>query len=268
SKRLSTCLGENDVLARMGGDEFIFLLKDFEDANYVENKAEAIINLFTQPFLIQNKEIHTTASIGVAIYPDYPLSYEKLMVYADNAMYQAKLQGKNRYVVHSSDILKVMQDEYSLELDLGRAVENNEFVLHYQPQVHNLTGELVGFEALIRWEHPVHGLLLPGKFIKLAEENGSITQIGEWVINEACAQNKKWQEAGMPPLKMSVNLSTQQFLTTNLINFMEEVLERTQLNPECFVVEITEYMAMEYDYSIRVLKQLKALGIGISIDDF
>jgi len=268
SKRLSNVLGENEVLARMGGDEFIFLLVDFDEPDYVTKKAEAILDLFEQPFSVKNKEIHTTASIGIAIYPDYTLSYEELMVYADNAMYQAKLQGKNRYVVHTSKLLEGMQDEYSLEIDLRKALENNEFLLHYQPQVHNLTGEWVGFEALIRWQHPVHGLLYPGKFIKAAEENGLITQIGEWVINEAITQNKAWQQAGMQPMKMSVNLSTQQFLTTNLITYVEEVLQRTGLDPQCFVVEITEYMAMEYDYSIRVLNQLKALGIGISIDDF
>lgn len=268
SKRLSSCLGEQEMLARMGGDEFIFLLVDFEDPDYVTKKAEEILNLFDLPFLVKNKEIHTTASIGIAIYPDYQISYEELMVYADNAMFQAKLQGKNRYVVHTSKLLEGMQDEYSLEIDLRKALENDEFLLHYQPQVHNLTGELVGYEALIRWQHPVHGLLYPGKFIKAAEENGLITQIGEWVINEACSQNKEWQDAGMERLKMSINLSTQQFLTTNLITYVEEVLERTGLDPQYLVVEITEYMAMEYDYSIRVLKQLKALGIGISIDDF
>jgi len=268
SERLCGCLGEKDILARMGGDEFIFLLTDFSSPNYATKMAEEIINLFHEPFQVGEKELHTTASIGVAIYPDYPLSMEKLMVYADNAMYQAKSQGKNRYVVHTSELLEEMMDEYSLEIDLRRALENNEFVLHYQPQIHNQTGKLVGFEALIRWQHPRLGLLAPGKFIKLAEENGLITQIGEWVINEACSQNKKWQDAGMAPIKVSVNLSTQQFLTRNLITFVEEVLERTALEPQYFVVEITEYMAMEYDYSILVLKQLKSLGIGISIDDF
>ncbi|WP_255452316.1 EAL domain-containing protein [Sporosarcina sp. ANT_H38] len=268
SKRLAGCLGVKDTLARMGGDEFIFLLTDFVSPDYVTKKAEEVLNLFHEPFHVGQKELHTTASIGVAIYPDYPISMEKLMVYADNAMYQAKSQGKNRYVVHTSELLEDMMDEYSLEIDLRRALDNNEFVLHYQPQIHNQTGKLVGFEALIRWQHPRLGLLPPGKFIKLAEENGLITQIGEWVINEACTQNKKWQDAGMAPIKISVNLSTQQFLTRNLITFVEEVLERTALDPHYFVVEITEYMAMEYDYSILVLKQLKSLGIGISIDDF
>lgn len=268
SKRLCSSLGENDILARMGGDEFVFLLKDFVDIDYVMKKAEEIIQLFQQPFYVSGKELHTTASIGVAIYPDSPISMEQLMVYADNAMYQAKSEGKNRYVVHSSELLDVMMDEYMLEVDLRRALDNDEFVLHYQPQINNDTGKLVGFEALIRWQHPTLGLIPPGKFIKLAEENGLITQIGEWVINEACSQNKKWQDNGMNPVKMSVNLSTQQFLTRDLLAFMEEMLERTAIDPAYVVVEITEYMAMEYEYSIQVLEQLKALGIGISIDDF
>lgn len=268
SKRLSSCLGEKDMLARLGGDEFVFLLKDFVDLDYVTNKAEEILQLFQEPFYVGKKELHTTASIGVAMYPDYPITMEQLMVNADNAMYQAKSLGKNRYVVHTSELLDAMMDEFMLEVDLRKALENNEFVLHYQPQINNETGKLLGFEALIRWQHPTFGLIPPGKFIKLAEENGLITQIGEWVIDEACSQNKKWQDAGMTPVKMSVNLSTQQFLTGNLIPYMEEVLERTELDPTYLVVEITEYMAMEYDYSIQVLEQLKALGVGISIDDF
>ncbi|MDW0110731.1 EAL domain-containing protein [Sporosarcina aquimarina] len=268
SDRLASCLGENDTLARMGGDEFIFLLTDFDSPEYAIKKAEEILELFHHPFVVNNKELHTTASIGVAVYPDSPLSMEKLLVYADNAMYQAKVQGKNRFVVHTSELSDEMIAESVLEMELRHAIEHNEFVLHYQPQIHNVSGKLIGFEALIRWQHPRLGLLAPGHFIKLAEENGLITQIGEWVVNEACLQNKKWQDAGMTPVKMSVNLSTQQFLTRNLISFVEEVLERTGLDPKYLVVEITENMAMEYNYSILVLKQLKELGVGISIDDF
>lgn len=266
SKRLYGAVGNQTILARMGGDEFIFLLKDFDDHDYVIKKAEEILALFQEPFQVLKNELHTTASIGVAIYPDYPITMEKLMVYADNAMYQAKSLGKNRYVVYTSEI--VVMEEYRLEADLRKALENDEFVLHYQPQINNHTGRLVGLEALIRWQHPTLGLLPPGKFIKPAEENGLITQIGKWVINEACSQNKKWQDAGMEPIKIAVNLSTQQFLTRDLVGFMKNVLERTELDPEYLVVEITEYMAMEYEYSLGVLEQLKALGIGISIDDF
>ncbi len=133
---------------------------------------------------------------------------------------------------------------------MRNALDNQEFVLHDQPQIHNVSGALIGFEASIRWEHPRLGLLAPGRFIRLAEENGLITQIGEWVISEACIQNKKWQDAGMAPVKISLNLSTQQFLTRNLISHVEEVLELTALNPKYLVIEITENMAMECEYSI------------------
>ena len=202
------------------------------------------------------------------MYADTPLSMEKFLVYADNAMYQAKVKGKNQFVVHTSDLSDEMIAESVLEIELRNALDNQEFVLHYQPQIHNVSGALIGFEALIRWEHPRLGLLAPGRFIRLAEENGLITQIGEWVISEACIQNKKWQDAGMSPVKISVNLSTQQFLTRNLISYVEEVLELTALDPKYLVIEITENMAMEYEYSIHVLKELKKLGVGISIDDF
>ncbi|SEP80584.1 PAS domain S-box-containing protein/diguanylate cyclase (GGDEF) domain-containing protein [Virgibacillus subterraneus] len=268
SKRLSKCLGANDLLARMGGDEFIFLLKDFEDFSYVTEKAGEILAQFNEPFQVAANELHTTASIGIAIYPDYPITPEQLMVYADNAMYQAKSQGKNRYAVYTSELLVDSVEELQLEADLRKALDQNEFVLHYQPQINNKTGKIVGLEALIRWQHPKLGLLYPGKFIKLAEDSGLITQIGEWVIKEACTQNKKWQEDGWEPIKIAVNLSTQQFLTQDLVKFMESVLNEAGLDPKYLVVEITEYMAMEYDYSLKVLQQLKALGICISIDDF
>ncbi|MCM3709165.1 EAL domain-containing protein [Sporosarcina luteola] len=268
SERLSACLGKNDMLGRTGGDEFIFLLKDFEGSDYVTMKAEEILHVFDDPFHIEGHELHTTASVGIAIYPDYPITMEKLMIFADNAMYEAKNQGKNRYSVYTSDLLEGAKDEYRLETDLRKAMEQEEFVLHYQPQINPQTSEIIGVEALIRWQHPSLGLLSPDKFIKLAEDNGFINQIGKWVIKEACSQNKRWQDAGYQPLKVSVNLSTQQFLTSDLVTYMENTLLETGLDPQYLVVEITEYMAMEYEYSLKVLKQLKEIGIGISIDDF
>jgi diguanylate cyclase (GGDEF)-like protein/PAS domain S-box-containing protein len=268
SERLSDCLGENDVLARTGGDEFIFLLKDFDGSDYVTKKAEEVLQAFDEPFHIEHHELHTTASVGIAIYPDYPITMEELMIFADNAMYEAKNQGKNRYSIYTSDLLEGAEDEYRLETDLRKAVELEEFILHYQPQINPQTGKIIGLEALIRWQHPTLGLLSPDKFIKLAEDNGLINQIGKWVIKEACTQNKKWQDDGYQPLKVSVNLSTQQFLTSGLISYMQNILKETGLDPQYLVVEITEYMAMEYEYSLKVLKQLKEIGIGISIDDF
>lgn len=268
SERISNCLGKNDVLARTGGDEFILLLKDFESSDYVTKMAEAVLQAFDALFIIDQHELHTTASVGIALYPDYPITMEKLMIFADNAMYEAKNLGKNRYSLYTSDLLEEAKDEYRIETDLRKAVEQDEFVLHYQPQIDPYTGKLIGVEALIRWQHPTLGLLSPDKFIKLAEDNGLVNQIGKWVIKEACYQNKRWQDANYQPLKVSVNLSTQQFLTSDLITYMEKTLQETGLDPQYLVVEITEYMAMEYEYSLKVLKKLKEIGIGVSIDDF
>ncbi|SDX94685.1 EAL domain-containing protein [Salimicrobium album] len=268
SRHLKKYLGENDILARMGGDEFVLLLQNFEDADYVTRKAEEVLQEFRHPFQVDDEYLYTTASIGVVYYPEEYVSLETFMVYADNAMYQAKLDGKDRYVVYSSHSLENMMEEFRLEADLREALEKNEFVLHYQPQINNTTGEVVGVEALIRWQHPEFGLISPGSFIHLAEKNGLITRIGEWVIEEACRQNKKWQEAGGRPVKVSVNMSTQQFLTKNTITLVQDVLERTGLAPEYLVLEVTEYMAMEYDSSFLVLEKLRDIGVGISIDDF
>jgi diguanylate cyclase (GGDEF)-like protein/PAS domain S-box-containing protein len=268
TKRLKGCLGGNDQLARMGGDEFIFLLKDFEDEEYVIQIAERILEQFKYPFTVNSNDFHTTVSIGIAIYGNNEITLEEFMVYADNAMYKAKSQGKNRYVVYTSDMLNNSIEELMLETDLRKALENDEFILHYQPQVCNKTGKILGAEALIRWNHPKHGLIYPDKFIKLSEETGLITQIGEWVIQQACIQNKKWQDSGMEPIKIAVNLSTQQFFKLNLVDFVKKVLEETKLSPEYLVLEITETMAMDFDYSLNVLRKLKDIGICISIDDF
>ncbi|SDJ25007.1 EAL domain-containing protein [Salimicrobium halophilum] len=268
AKRLEKSLGPDDILARMGGDEFIFLLRDFQEEAYATEKAEMILESLHHPFTVQGDELYTTASIGIVHYPDTHISAETLMIHADNAMYQAKSDGKDRYVVYTPDSLENMMEEYRLEADLRGALENKEFVLHYQPQIKNETGEVIGVEALIRWNHPKFGLLSPAKFISLAEKNGLITQIGEWVLEEACIQNKKWQEAGGKPIKVSVNMSTQQFLTHNTVSLVEQVLHRTGLDPQYLVLEITEYMAMEHDNSFHVLEELRELGIGISIDDF
>ena len=268
SKRLMKCLGANDLLARMGGDEFIFLLKDFDHDHYVIETAEKILEQFKHPFTVNLNEFHTTVSIGIAIYPTEYITIEEFMIYADTAMYKAKSQGKNGYVVYTSDLLNNSIEKLKLEIDLRKAIKNNELVLHYQPQVCMKSKKIVGAEALIRWNHPTLGLIYPNKFIELAEETGLITEIGEWVIEEACIQNKKWQESGFPLFQIAVNLSTQQFLKLNLVDFVKKILVKTQLDPKYLVLEITESMAMDYNYSIKVLQELKKLGVCISIDDF
>jgi EAL domain-containing protein (putative c-di-GMP-specific phosphodiesterase class I) len=156
----------------------------------------------------------------------------------------------------------------TLETDLRKALENNELILHYQPQMCIKSGKILGAEALIRWNHPKLGVIYPDKFIHLAEETGLISQIGEWVIKQACIQNKKWQDSGMEPIRVAVNLSTQQFVKQNLGSFVQEALHETGLNPKYLVLEITESMAMDFDYSLKVLRHLKSIGVAISIDDF
>ncbi|MEZ7170780.1 EAL domain-containing protein [Sporosarcina sp. OR05] len=268
SKRLAGCLGKKDILGRMGGDEFVMLLRDFEDATDIANKADTIIKLFQEPFYVHDEKIYTTASIGIAIYPDHPIPKEKFLIYADNAMYQAKSLGKNRYALHSTDTLTDLMGDSILEMDMRRALEQNEFILYYQPQLHSCTQEIVGLEALIRWQHPTLGHLAPNRFISLAEENGYITKIGEWVIAEVCKQNKKWQDDGLKHIQVHVNLSSQQFNKTNLVQFIEQTLEETGLKSQYLGVEITEYIAMEDESSINVVRKLKEIGIAISIDDF
>ncbi|MBM7662705.1 diguanylate cyclase (GGDEF)-like protein/PAS domain S-box-containing protein [Bacillus mesophilus] len=270
TNRLMTCLGENDTLARMGGDEFIYLLKDYEDENYVTSVGKKVLEQFNNPFQVNGYEFHTTASIGVAVYPEQTISMEEFMVHADNAMYKAKSQGKNQFVFFSPGMLNHSDSYQNLkfETEISYALKKNEFILHYQPQVCNSTGEIVGLEALIRWNHPTMGLIYPDKFISLAEDTGQISQIGEWVIREACIQNKKWQDMGMKPVKVAVNLSTQQFFKHNLVCFVKEVLDETGLDPKYLVIEITESMAVDTEYSLNVLRKLKDIGVGLSIDDF
>lgn len=268
TKRLVASLKDNEILARMGGDEFIFILKDFESEVDIIQKAEQILNHFQQPFTVKCHEFHTSVSIGIAIYPEHDVTLEELMVNADNAMYSAKTEGKNRYVIYTSDMFVKLMEDLKLENELRKAVENNEFVLHYQPQICTSSGQIIGVEALIRWDHPKLGLIYPDNFIKVAEDTGIISQIGAWVLEEACRQNIRWQNAGMDPIKVAVNLSTQQFLKQNLVKLVKEVLDKTGLEPQYLELEITESMAMDFDYSLKVLKQLKALGISISIDDF
>jgi len=268
TKRLLGCMGENDILARMGGDEFIFLLKDFQDEAYVVDTAKRILEQFKEPFTVNSNKFHTTVSIGVVISPKNTTTLEELMVNADNAMYKAKYQGKNEFVIHSPEILVNSFEKLQLENDLRNALEKNQLVLHYQPQVCRNSKKIVGVEALIRWNHPEFGLLYPDKFIGLAEEIGIITEIGEWVIEQACIQNKKWQNAGMRPIKIAVNLSAQQFFKLSLVDYVSKVLTQTGLDPEYLVLEITESMAMDFGYSLKVLRKLKDIGVCISIDDF
>jgi len=267
TERLKQCVRPEDMLARISGDEFMILLK--EDCERATDLAELIIQQFKEPFMINNNQIHTTASIGISLYSnDNQTNVEDFIVQVDAAMYKAKAQGKNGYVWYSPEMYKDSSEELLLENHLRKALEKNELSLYYQAQVNSKTGEIIGVEALIRWIHPEFGIIPPDKFIPIAERTGLIIPIGEWVIEEACRQNKKWLEKGLPPIKVSVNLSTQQFLKRNLIEAVKDILDRTEIEPKYLELEITESMAMDYTYAEQTIRQLRDLGVQISMDDF
>lgn len=253
--------------ARIGGDEFILSLVN-KSQQEVAVVAERILECFSKPFQIEQYEIYSTPSIGISSYPCDGNDVETLVKKADLAMYQAKRQGKNNYKFYHAHQDKHTFEKFEIEMALRKAMEQNEFQLYYQPKLNLTTGKITGVEALIRWQHPEKGLISPGDFIPLAEETGLIIPIGEWVIRSACEQIKKWQEAGLPPLVMSVNLSVRQLYQPNLVEVIQNVLNETGLAPDYLEIEITESMLMDIQQGLKVLRKLKEIGVQISMDDF
>lgn len=269
AERLKDCLIPGCKLARMSGDEFTIIVPHSSVSNEAVIVAEAIIKKLSRNFMIQGHEFHITASIGISFYPDDGLDAESLMIHADTALYKAKEMGKNNYVLYAPFMNQSSHEKLELENSLRRAVEKEEWILHYQPQINLISGEIVGVEALIRWANPKKDTLIsPAEFIPLAEETGLIVPIGEWVLKQACRQNKRWQDAGYPKIRVSVNLSTAQFMKQNLKQTVEQILEETGLDPCYLELEITETMTMDVERTSIILDDLTRLGIQISIDDF
>src|SRR5713226_6569259 len=269
AKRLSDCLRESDTVARLGGDEFVVLIEEITDPKYAANVARKIVAAALNPFVLKGGEYHITASIGISTYPDDGEDEQTLMKHADIAMYLAKDHGKNNYQFYLAQINVHSFERLALESSLRHALERNEFLLHYQPKIDMKTGDFTGMEALIRWQHPDLGMVSPALFIPLAEETGLIVPIGRWVLKTACAQNKAWQEQGLPRLRISVNLSARQFTEENLVQDVARVLEETGLEPELLELEITESMVMyNPDQAVKLLSELKAMGLYVAIDDF
>ncbi|MHB8129894.1 MAG: EAL domain-containing protein [Mobilitalea sp.] len=267
--RLSECVRKHDTVARFGGDEFLIKITQLSHVDDIRMIAEKILSTFNQPVIVKEQEFFISASMGIAIYPQDGEEAELLMKNADLAMYISKDKGKKQYTLCSptikDDVLRKMQ----LTNSLFRAQERNELVLYYQPQVNISTKEIIGFEALIRWNHPDLGMVSPGQFIPLAEKTGLINPIGQWVLETACIQNKKWQLMGLPRKRIAVNLSIEQFRNPNLVSMVANTLSNTGLDPKYLELEITESIAVEEaDYVIKVLHELKDLGVTIAIDDF
>jgi diguanylate cyclase (GGDEF)-like protein/PAS domain S-box-containing protein len=267
AQRLKNCVDQNAVY-RMGGDEFTILLHQITNVKNAVEIAESIISQFKDPFVINDFEFFISTSIGIAVYPHDGLNAETLIKNVDYAMYRAKERGKNNFFVYKTTADEKDIDHLILESSLRKAVQNNELILNYQPKISIDTGVMVGVEALIRWQHPTLGVISPAKFIPLAEETGLISPIGEWVLKQACEQHKKWIKDGLPPIKIAINLSIRQFLTQNLVQTIQNVLENTGVEPKFLMLEITESMTMDVDYAIETLQKLKKIGLDISIDDF
>jgi diguanylate cyclase (GGDEF)-like protein len=269
AQRLTGCLRQGDILARWGGDEFTLLLSPISSAEEVTKIAAQILDTLNTPLEFEGQELHIKASMGIALAPYDGEDAQTLLKNADAAMYRAKQQGRNNYQLYTRAIGTKAQERLVLENNLYKALERQEFRLHYQPQINLETGEIVGMEALIRWQSQELGLISPSVFIPIAEEMGLINPIGEWVLWTACAQNRTWQSLGLPPVRMAVNLSARQFQQKNLVKAIAQVLESTKLEPCYLELEITESIAMQdLSSTISVLRTLRSMGIQIAIDDF
>jgi diguanylate cyclase (GGDEF)-like protein/PAS domain S-box-containing protein len=266
TNRFKTALDHKQLLFRNGENEFIVMLAD-SDRNEAAKVATRIFELFNTPFHLVENEIFISLSIGISFFPDDGKTVETLLTHASFARYQSKKAGTNVYEFYSPTKNKVKIEPFKLEMELYKAIEQNQFSLHYQPKIDLRTGSIVGVEALIRWNHPKWGWVSPETFIKIAEDTGLIIPIGEWVLYDACKQLKNWQHEGFHTV-VSVNLSPKQFHSSNIVNTIANVLQTTELAPHYLEVEITERMTGDIEHTIFTLQQLKKLGVAISIDDF
>jgi diguanylate cyclase (GGDEF)-like protein len=283
AKRLTSYIRKSDTIsrqginaspntvARLGGDEFIVLLTEVNSMKDAAKVAQRVLRLLSRPFLLDSHEVFITASIGIALYPDDGLDVDTLLKNADTAMYHAKDQGKNNFQFYKESLNATALERLNLENNLRRALERNEFILHYQPRMDIRTGTIVGTEALIRWNHPKRGLIYPKDFISLAEETGIILPLGKWVLKTACEQNKKWQKeiSLNTRVAVSLNLSGLQFRQESLIQTIADVLKDSELEPPYLELEITESVIMKHaETTTTMLQKLKNMGVRISMDDF
>ena len=263
------CRREGDIVARRGGDEFIILLPELDDLQEPARVAQKIVDAFSQVFVLPEHALFISTSVGVSVFPHDGRDEETLIRNADLAMYRAKEAGRNRYHLYTPAMDVQASRRLTLESGLRQALARGEFLLYYQPKVNIRTGQIASIEALARWRHPEFGMVPPAQFIPMAEETGVIVPIGEWVLYTACAQNKAWQKAGLPPLRISVNLSPRQFQQVDLAEMVERVLAATELEPRWLELEVTEsLMLYDEEQAIVLLRRLSELGVQISIDDF
>ena len=269
ARELIAILRPEDTVARFGGDEFVLIATEIHDIAEVTEIAERIVTRLSQPMMIENNEVTVSASLGIALYPLDGGSVEELLKNADAAMYHAKERGRNTYSYYRKEMNNSISEQFQLKSKLSKAVEQGELVLHYQPQAAAKSVEIVGFEALLRWEHPELGRIAPDRFIPLAEESGLIVPIGEWVLSEACRFAAALRRQGAEFGRVAVNLSARQFYQSTLAKTIDRILGETGLPPHCLELEITESMMMgNTERVLSILSELKEMKVQIAIDDF
>jgi diguanylate cyclase (GGDEF)-like protein len=268
--RIMACVRDTDTVARIGGDEFVVVLAGMEqDESSALQVAQRMLERFAQPVVLEGRELFVTCSIGIASHPRHGEDGETLLKNADAAMYRAKDQGRNNMQFYTPEANARAGERLSLESGLRRALERDEFHLHYQPLVDLRTGQVCGLEALIRWQRPEVGIVPPAQFISLLEETGLILPIGDWVLRTACAQNKAWQDQGLAPVRIAVNLSAHQFRQQDLASRVQKALAQGGLEPRYLELELTESMLMRnVETTIGIMFELRQIGVRIALDDF
>ncbi|MBF0458976.1 MAG: EAL domain-containing protein [Nitrospirae bacterium] len=268
--RMAISIRESDTVSRMSGDEFAVIISNMNNVNQIESIAIKLLTLLGQPYEINGQNHTITASIGVSVFPSDASGAGDLLKHADTAMYHAKNSGKNSYLLFNSRMDEALNRRVEIEKELRLAIERDELVLHFQPQIDIATGKIIGAEALVRWQHPEKGLLFPDKFITVAEDTGLIIPLGEQVLYKSCKQNTEWQNKGLPPIVVAVNVSTTQISWNyDLAEMVVGVLSKTEMPPKYLEVEITESFCMQnVDSTISMLRRFNSMGINVAIDDF
>jgi len=269
ARRLRDCLRATDSISRQGGDEFLIVLTDVSDSTDITGVMEKIMALQMEPFHIEGYELTSSLSVGITVYPDDGNDFETLLKKADTAMYHAKDAGRNTFRFFAEQMNIDAVEQLRMHQSLTKALERNEFALHYQPLIELASGAVVGAEALLRWHHPERGMVPPASFISCAEESGLIVPIGEWVLREACRQAVAWRAAGLPELVVAVNLSAVQFKRGDVEKSVSLALTESGLDPACLELELTEsILIQDSENMLATVQRLKSLGVTLSIDDF